>query len=132
MVFSNKDSEAWLYDLRTRQLVHHLPARGRTLNNAAISADGRRAMFGRNEGDVDIIDTATNRLLASLPVSDNVHSVAFDADGSLWARTYSGTTHAWRLGQSKTPGEEAAGLSGVEEFFEPTEAGGPDPLDHGG
>ncbi|VAX37009.1 hypothetical protein MNBD_PLANCTO03-1179, partial [hydrothermal vent metagenome] len=131
LVYARETSEAWIYDLHTRQLARHLSPRSRGSTCAAISADGRLAAFGKAAGDIDILHTEKGRVLASFIATDSVHSVAFDKEGSLWARSYSGTVHVWRIGLDGSRAGDGHRGSAGEQFFEPRDAVPPGPIDGG-
>jgi 6-phosphogluconolactonase (cycloisomerase 2 family) len=72
------------FDLTTRKIVWRTHVDGHRADHMAISPDGTRlAVSASTANVVDIIDTATGRIVATVPSGDSPHENNFSKDGSL-------------------------------------------------
>jgi YVTN family beta-propeller protein len=72
----------WVIDLATRKTVKVIPTPDKGMVGIAVSPNGRFVIatdFTR--GEVSIISTATQRILATIPVGKKPNGVVFSADG---------------------------------------------------
>lgn len=74
----------------------------RKVTSLASSADGKLLAVGRSRQVIDLVETATGRLLAELPMKQKVpHSLAFSADGNLLAVGLTGRAELWDVKQKE-------------------------------
>ncbi|MGH8936369.1 MAG: hypothetical protein ACRDXD_08945 [Acidimicrobiia bacterium] len=85
--------EVWVIDLATRSTVTLIPTPDPSMHGVRASPDGR-FVFATNfsVGQVSVISTATNQIIANIPVGQNPNDIAFTPDGSKAFVTNQGDT----------------------------------------
>ena len=96
-VYNTRDSVHLIafIDTATRNVTSTVPVNNRTPGPSTTSPDGRylyvpnhnMAMSGANENVIDVIDTATKKLIGTIAVPPNPHWVAFGKNGRFTSRT---------------------------------------------
>ncbi|MFG2435848.1 protein kinase [Streptomyces sp. NPDC048508] len=93
------NSEAWVFDVETGKLLHTLSLHTGRLSALAMTADGRLAVSGGEDGRVIAWQPRDRRIvqLFTSP-SDHVHHVAVSADGHVaLSGTAEGVVAAWDI-----------------------------------
>jgi YVTN family beta-propeller protein len=85
--------QVWVINLTTRTTAAIIPMPGRSAYGITASPDGR-FVFATDFslGEVSVISTATNQIIASIPVGPNPNDVAFSPDSSKAFVTNEGNT----------------------------------------
>jgi WD40 repeat protein len=79
---SGNHAEVEVWDLETGKTLRHLRGHRSLVNGAAISADGRWALTGANDGTAKLWDLATGRCVRTLDDGGSgVRAVGFSGDG---------------------------------------------------
>ncbi|HZD23142.1 MAG TPA: hypothetical protein VE569_07030 [Acidimicrobiia bacterium] len=85
--------EVWVVDLATRSTVTVIPTPDPSMHGVRASPDGR-FVFATNFslGQVSVINTDTNQIIANVPVGQNPNDIAFTPDGAKAFVTNQGDT----------------------------------------
>ena len=82
------------FDLSTRQIVWHTRVDGYRADHMAISPDGKRLVVSASTAKtVDVIDTATGKIVGRFPSGDQPHENNFSRDGKLIYHASIGTVY---------------------------------------
>lgn len=85
--------KVWVIDLATRSTVTVVPMPDRSMHGIRVSPDGR-FVFATNFslGQVSVLSTSTNEIIANIPVGPLPNDIAFSADGTKAFVTNEGDT----------------------------------------
>ncbi|MFI9587000.1 protein kinase [Streptomyces sp. NPDC052236] len=99
-------AEAWVFDVETGQLLHTLSLHTGHLSAVAMTADGRLAVSGGEDGRVVAWHPRDGRIVQLLTSPrDDVYYVAVSEDGQLaLSGTADGLVTAWDIGSGRTIG----------------------------
>jgi YVTN family beta-propeller protein len=82
------------FDLRTRKIVWRAPVDGYRADHMAISPDGKRLLVSASTAKaIDVIDTASGKIIARIPSGDQPHENNFSRDGKLIYHASIGTVY---------------------------------------
>jgi eukaryotic-like serine/threonine-protein kinase len=109
---SYSDKTVSLWDTATGKLIGQPLKHQYQIHALAFSPDGKTLVTGcgyhsddgkTSRGEAQLWNTATQKLLATLPFSAEIDAVAFSPDGRIIvARSYSGTVWTWDTAKGKT------------------------------
>jgi YNCE-like beta-propeller len=83
------------FDLRTRKIVWRAPVDGYRADHMAISPDGKRLLVSASTAKViDVIETASGKIVARIPSGDQPHESNFTRNGKLIFHASIGTVYS--------------------------------------
>ncbi|MDQ0776890.1 WD40 repeat protein/serine/threonine protein kinase [Streptomyces aurantiacus] len=103
---TGNDAEAWVFDVETGQLLHTLSLHTGHISAAAMTADGRLAVSGGEDGRVVAWRPRDGRIVQLFTnPRDRVYYVAVSEDGQVaLSGTADGLVTAWDIGSGRTIG----------------------------
>jgi hypothetical protein len=82
------------FDLSTRKIVWRAPVDGYRADHMAISPDGKRLLVSASTAKtIDVLDTASGKIVARIPSGDQPHENNFSRDGNLIYHASIGTVY---------------------------------------
>lgn len=127
IVSTHSDGTVRLWDARTRTLLRRLSGHSQFIWDVDFAPDGRRIATGSDDGTVVVWDATSGQSVQTLPVTSEVHGVAFNRDGKLLATaSQDGVARVWDLATasvvfSQTHVSEAGTAALHDVAFSPTE-----------